>query len=157
MSKKLSIMIYQSTFFVFLYINQCFISLFNHVDCSCVFSTKFMLLILRNRTLKCILSLNKEKTISVLHRYLRMFQFIIHKHNIFKQFQVLVNTTFCFKALFVTHSFFHPPPTPPPFAIGSVSDCWRYNIFFLWYHLSFFYFNSAFSMKLLINHLLFMY
>lgn len=103
-------MIYQSTFFVFLYINQCFISLFNHVDCSCVFSTKFMLLILRNHTLKCILSLNKEKTISVLHRYLRMFQFIIHKHNIFKQFEVLVNTTFCFKALFVTHSFFHPPP-----------------------------------------------
>lgn len=105
-------MIYQSTFFVFLYINQCFISLFNHVDCSCVFSTKFMLLILRNHTLKCILSLNKEKTISVLHRHLRMFQFIIHKHNIFKQFQVLVNTTFCFKALFVTHSFFHPPPPP---------------------------------------------
>lgn len=106
-------MIYQSTFFVFLYINQCFISLFNHVDCSCVFSTKFMLLILRNHTLKCILSLNKEKTISVLRRYLRMFQFIIHiKHNIFKQFQVLVNTTFCFKALFVTHSFFHPPPPP---------------------------------------------
>lgn len=111
-------MIYQSTFFVFLYINQCFISLFNHVDCSCVFSTKFMLLILRNHTLKCILSLNKEKTISVLHRYLRMFQFIIHKHNIFKQFQVLVNTTFCFKALFVTHSFFHPPPTPPPLQLA---------------------------------------
>lgn len=105
-------MIHQSTFFVFLYINQCFISLFNHVDCSCVFSTKFMLLILRNHTLKCILSLNKEKTISVLHRYLRMFQFIIHiKHNIFKQFQVLVNTTFCFKAVCDTFLF---PSSPPP-------------------------------------------
>lgn len=115
MSKKLSIMIYQSTFFVFLYINQCFISLFNHVDCSCVFSTKFMLLILRNHTLKCILSLNKEKTISVLRRYLRMFQFIIHiKHNIFKQFQDLVNTTFCFKSC-LWHIPFSIllPPLPP--------------------------------------------
>lgn len=122
-------MIHQSTFFVFLYINQCFISLFNHVDCSCVFSTKFMLLILRNHTLKCILSLNKEKTISVLRRYLRMFQFIIHiKHNIFKQFQVLVNTTFCFKAVCDTFLF---PSSSPPFAIGSVSNYWRYNIFFL--------------------------
>lgn len=147
-------MIYQSTFFVFLYINQCFISLFNHVDCSCVFSTKFMLLILRNRTLKCILSLNKEKTISVLHRYLRMFQFIIHKHNIFKQFEVLVNTTFCFKALFVTHSFFHPPPPPLQFAqFQTVGD----TIYFSFDITCLFYFNSAFSMKLLINHLLFMY
>lgn len=104
-------MIHQSTFFVFLYINQCFISLFNHVDCSCVFSTKFMLLILRNHTLKYILSLNKEKTISVLCRYLRMFQFIIYiKHNIFKQFQVLVNTTFCFKAVCDTFLFPSPPP-----------------------------------------------
>lgn len=110
-------MIYQSTFFVFLYINQCFISLFNHVDCSCVFSTKFMLLILRNHTLKCILSLNKEKTISVLRRYLRMFQFIIHiKHNIFKQFQVLVNTTFCFKA--VCDTFLFPSSSPPPLQLA---------------------------------------
>lgn len=148
-------MIHQSTFFVFLYINQCFISLFNHVDCSCVFSTKFMLLILRNHTLKCILSLNKEKTISVLHRYLRMFQFIIHiKHNIFKQFQVLVNTTFCFKA--VCDTFLFPSSSPPPLQLAqfqTVGD----TIYFSFDITCLFYFNSAFSMKLLINHLLFMY
>lgn len=148
-------MIYQSTFFVFLYINQCFISLFNHVDCSCVFSTKFMLLILRNHTLKCILSLNKEKTISVLCRYLRMFQFIIHiKHNIFKQFQVLVNTTFCFKA--VCDTFLFPSSSPPPLQLAqfqTVGD----TIYFSFDITCLFYFNSAFSMKLLINHLLFMY
>lgn len=147
-------MIHQSTFFVFLYINQCFISLFNHVDCSCVFSTKFMLLILRNHTLKCILSLNKEKTISVLRRYLRMFQFIIHiKHNIFKQFQVLVNTTFCFKAVCDTFLF---PSSPPPLQFAqfqTVGD----TIYFSFDITCLFYFNSAFSMKLLINHLLFMY
>lgn len=148
-------MIHQSTFFVFLYINQCFISLFNHVDCSCVFSTKFMLLILRNHTLKCILSLNKEKTISVLRRYLRMFQFIIHiKHNIFKQFQVLVNTTFCFKA--VCDTFLFPSSSPPPLQLAqfqTVGD----TIYFSFDITCLFYFNSAFSMKLLINHLLFMY
>lgn len=151
-------MIHQSTFFVFLYINQCFISLFNHVDCSCVFSTKFMLLILRNHTLKCILSLNKEKTISVLRRYLRMFQFIIHiKHNIFKQFQVLMNTTFCFKAVcdtFLFPSSFSPPPSPLQLAqFQTVGD----TIYFSFDITCLFYFNSAFSMKLLINHLLFMY
>lgn len=149
-------MIHQSTFFVFLYINQCFISLFNHVDCSCVFSTKFMLLILRNHTLKCILSLNKEKTISVLRRYLRMFQFIIHiKHNIFKQFQVLVNTTFCFKA--VCDTFLFPSSSPPPplqlAQFQTVGD----TIYFSFDITCLFYFHSAFSMKLLINHLLFMY
>lgn len=148
-------MIHQSTFFVFLYINQCFISLFNHVDCSCVFSTKFMLLILRNHTLKCILSLNKEKTISVLRRYLRMFQFIIHiKHNIFKQFQVLMNTTFCFKA--VCDTFLFPSSSPPPLQLAqfqTVGD----TIYFSFDITCLFYFNSAFSMKLLINHLLFMY
>lgn len=147
-------MIHQSTFFVFLYINQCFISLFNHVDCSCVFSTKFMLLILRNHTLKCILSLNKEKTISVLHRYLRMFQFIIHiKHNIFKQFQVLVNTTFCFKAVCDTFLF---PSSSPPLQLAQFQTVGN-TIYFSFDITCLFYFNSAFSMKLLINHLLFMY
>lgn len=149
-------MIYQSTFFVFLYINQCFISLFNHVDCSCVFSTKFMLLILRNHTLKCILSLNKEKTISVLRRYLRMFQFIIHiKHNIFKQFQVLVNTTFCFKA--VCDTFLFPSSSPPPLQLAQFQTVGDTIYFSFDITCLFFYFNSAFSMKLLINHLLFMY
>lgn len=150
-------MIHQSTFFVFLYINQCFISLFNHVDCSCVFSTKFMLLILRNHTLKCILSLNKEKTISVLRRYLRMFQFIIHiKHNIFKQFQVLVNTTFCFKA--VCDTFLFPSSShPSPLCNWLSLKLLEIQYIFPLISLVFFYFNSAFSMKLLINHLLFMY
>lgn len=135
----------------------CIISLFNHVDCSCVFSTKFMLLILRNHTLKCILSLNKEKTISVLCRYLRMFQFIIHiKHNIFKQFQVLVNTTFCFKA--VCDTFLFPSSShPSPLCNWLSLKLLEIQYIFPLISLVFFYFNSAFSMKLLINHLLFMY